>query len=235
MADTPSEHVNPWAAPSWAALFDMDGVLIANTDFHINAWLRFAQQHGFSLTKDQYVENINGRVSADAMAYVFGQPISAGELITLTEEKEAIYRELYRPHLQPTPGLMAFLNELKEQHIPAAVGTSAPESNVRFTLDGLSLRPCFKAIVDASMIQHGKPDPEIYLTAARMTGVEPARCVVFEDALSGIEAGLRAGMAVVALATTHTREELADTGAALIIDDFTGLMVQNVYQLITRS
>ncbi len=85
------------------------------------------------------------------------------------------------------------------------------------------------------MIQHGKPDPEIYLTAARMVGVEPARCVVFEDALAGIEAGLRAGMTVVALATTHTREELADTGAALIVDDFTGLTVQNVYQLITRS
>lgn len=229
MADTPSEPV-----PSWAALFDMDGVLIANTDFHINAWLQFAHQHGFSLTKDQYVENINGRVSADAMAYVFGRPISEGELITLTEEKEAIYRELYRPHLQPTPGLVAFLEALQAQRVPAAVGTSAPESNVRFTLDGLSLRPYFNAIVDASMIQHGKPNPEIYLTAARQLGVDPARCIVFEDALAGIEAGLRAGMAVVALATTHTREELAETGAALIVDDFAGLTLPAVYQLISR-
>ncbi|WP_018621800.1 HAD family hydrolase [Spirosoma luteum] len=235
MTDTPSEPVASWASLSWAALFDMDGVLIANTDFHINAWLQFAQQHGFSLTKAQYVENINGRVSADAMAYVFRRPISAGELITLTEEKEAIYRELYRPHLQPTPGLMAFLKALQEQRVPAAVGTSAPESNVRFTLDGLSLRPYFNAIVDASMIQHGKPDPEIYLTAARMVGIEPTHCVVFEDALAGIEAGLRAGMAVVALATTHTREELAETGASLIVDDFTGLTVRDVYQLIARS
>ncbi len=230
MTDTPSEYV-----PSWAALFDMDGVLIANTDFHINAWLQFAQGHGFSLTKDQYVENINGRVSADAMAYVFGRSISAGELITLTEEKEAIYRELYRPHLQPTPGLVAFLEALQAQRVPAAVGTSAPESNVRFTLDGLSLRPYFNAIVDASMIRHGKPDPEIYLTAASRLGVEPARCVVFEDALAGIEAGLRAGMAVVALATTHTREELAGTGASLIVDDFVGLAVAAVYPLISRS
>lgn len=213
----------------------MDGVLIANTDFHINAWLQFAQQHGFSLTKDEYVGNINGRVSADAMAYVFQRPISAGELITLTEEKEAIYRELYRPHLRPTPGLMPFLNALQAQHIPAAVGTSAPESNVRFTLDGLSLRPYFKAIVDASMIQHGKPNPEIYLTAASRLGIEPARCVVFEDALAGIEAGLRGGMTVVALATTHTRIELSNTGAALIVDDFEGLTVQAVYQLIARA
>jgi beta-phosphoglucomutase len=217
---------------SFAALFDMDGVLIANTEFHINAWLQFAQNHGFPLTKEQYLENINGHVSADAMAYVFQRPISPGELIVLTEEKEAIYRELYRPHLQPTTGLLPFLDALKAQSIPMAVGTSAPESNVLFTLDGLSLRPYFNAIVDASMIHRGKPDPEIYLTAAERVGVEPARCVVFEDALAGIEAGLSAGMTVIGLATTHTHDELTDTGVSLIIDDFTQLTPETVQKLI---
>lgn len=217
---------------TWAALFDMDGVLVDNTDFHINAWLQFAQKYGRPLTKAQYLEHINGHVSADAMAYVFQRPISPGELIVLTEEKEAIYRELYRPHMEPTPGLLDFLNALKAQGVKLAVGTSAPESNVHFTLDGLPLRPYFDAIVDASMIQHGKPDPEIYLTAAQKVGVEPARCVVFEDAFAGIEAGIRAGMKVVALATTHTHEELADTGVSLIVDDFTKLTVEQVRGLL---
>lgn len=226
MADT------TFSTRSWAALFDMDGVLVDNTDFHVNAWLQFAHKHDRPLTKEQYVENINGHVSADAMAYVFERPISGGELIVLTEEKEAIYRDLYRPHLQPTPGLLPFLNDLKEQQVRLAVGTSAPESNVRFTLDGLPLRPYFDAIVDASMIHRGKPDPEIYLTAAKRVGIEPANCVVFEDAFAGIEAGLRAGMKVVALTTTHTREELADKGASLIIDDFTQLTPGTVQALI---
>lgn len=211
--------------PTLAALFDMDGVLVDNTDFHVNAWLQFAQKHNRPLTKEQYVENINGRVSADAMGYVFQRPITPGELIVLTEEKESIYRELYRPHLQPAPGLLAFLSALQAQGIKVAVGTSAPQSNVVFTLDGLPLRPYFDAIVDASMIQHGKPDPEIYLTAASRVGAEPAHCVVFEDAFAGIEAGLRAGMKVIAVATTHTRDELADVGASLIVDDFTALTV----------
>ncbi len=226
----------PNASPAlpWAALFDMDGVLVDNTDFHVNAWLQFAQHHNRPLTKEQYVENINGRVSADAMAYVFQRPISPGELIVLTEEKEAIYRDLYRLHLQPAPGLLDFLTALKAQGVKVAVGTSAPESNVRFTLDGLPLRSYFDAIVDSSMVHRGKPDPEIYLTAANRVSVEPARCVVFEDAFAGIEAGLRGGMKVVAVATTHTREELADTGAALIIDDFTGLTVDTIAQLVTQ-
>ena len=225
MSDTSSDFL-------WAALFDMDGVLIDNTDFHVNAWLQFAQKHERPLTKDQYVENINGRVSADAMAYVFGRPLAAGELIVMTEEKEAIYRELYRAHLQPAPGLLNFLTALKVQNVRLAVGTSAPESNVRFTLDGLPLRPYFDAVVDASMIHQGKPNPEIYLTAAKRVAIEPAHCVVFEDAFAGIEAGLRAGMTVVALATTHTREELSDTGASLIINDFTNLTVDQVRALI---
>ncbi|GAB3809147.1 HAD family hydrolase [Spirosoma humi] len=222
----------PFAAQPWAALFDMDGVLIANTDFHINAWLQFAQQHNRPLTRDQYVEHINGRVAADAMAYVFQRPVSPGELIVLTEEKEAIYRELYRPHRQPTPGLLDFLAALRAQSVKLAVGTSAPQSNVLFTLDELPLRPYFDTVVDASMVRRGKPDPEIYLTAAQRVGVEPDRCVVFEDALAGIEAGLRAGMKVIALATTHTRDELADTGASLIVDDFTELHVDVVRGLI---
>lgn len=219
----------------WAVLFDMDGVLVDNTTFHINAWLQFAQHHGVALTEEQYVGHINGRVSADAMSYVFRRPISPGELIVLTEEKEAIYRELFRPHLRPAPGLLDFLNALTARHVRLAVGTSAPMSNVHFTLDGLPLRPYFGAVVDASMIHRGKPDPEIYLTAARMVGVSPARCVVFEDAFAGIEAGLRAGMNVVAVATTHTPDELADTGASLIVNDFTELSVDAVHALIAAA
>lgn len=222
----------PLTTPPWAALFDMDGVLVDNIDFHVNAWLQFAQHHQRPLTKDQYIEHINGHVSADAMAYVFQRPIPPGELIVLTEEKEAIYRELYRPHLEPAPGLLDFLQALKARHVRLAVGTSAPMSNVQFTLDGLPLRPYFDTVVDASMVQHGKPDPEIYVKAAERLGVEPARCVVFEDAFAGIEAGLRAGMKVVAVATTHTRDELKDVGASLIVDDFTGLTVDELLEIL---
>ncbi|QIP14160.1 HAD family phosphatase [Spirosoma aureum] len=219
----------------FAALFDMDGVIVDNTDFHINAWLQFAQQKGIPLTRDQYIDHINGRVSADAMAYVFQRPIQPGELIVLTEEKEAIYRELYRPHLQPAPGLISLLEALKARNVPTAIGTSAPMSNVHFTLDGLLLRPYFDTVVDASMVKHGKPDPEIYLKAAERVGVEPTRCVVFEDAFAGIQAGLRAGMAVIAVATTLTRDELASSGASLIVDDFIGLTVDAIREVVNKT
>ncbi len=218
--------------PAFAALFDMDGVLVDNTDFHINAWIQFAHHNGLILTRQQYVDHINGHVSADSMAYVFGHPLSTTELAQRTEEKEEIYRTLYLPHRQPLTGLLDFLTAMQADGVPMAVGTSAPVSNIGFTLDGLALRPFFDTIVDASMVTHGKPDPEIYLKAADRLNRPPARCVVFEDAFAGIEAGLRAGMVVVALATTHTRAELATSGAALIIDNFVGLTPASIQQLL---
>lgn len=219
----------------WAVLFDMDGVIVANTDFHVRAWIDFTARHNRPLTLPQYFENINGRTSADAMAYAFGRPVLTDELDRLTEEKETVYRDLYAPHLQPTPGLIDFLDALKAARVRLAVGTSAPEANVVFTLDGLGIRPYFDAIVDASMIQRGKPNPEIYLTAAARVGVPPNRCVVLEDAFAGIEAGVGAGMVVVAVATSHTRAELETTGASLIVDDFTDLTVARVVGLLSAQ
>jgi len=206
-----------------AALFDMDGVLVDNIKYHVAAWQQLAKQHGYTLTLEQFEKHMNGRVAKDSLEYLFQRPLPPEELTAYAEEKERMYRELYRPHLQPTTGLISFLDNLKAHGVPMAVGTSAPASNVSFTLDGTGIRPYFSAVIDSSMIVNGKPDPEIYLTAAKRLGAEPGQCVVFEDALSGIQAGLRAGMKVVALATTHTPAELASTGASQIVADFTSL------------
>lgn len=215
-----------------AALFDMDGVLVDNHRYHMDSWQQFAANYGRTITPSQYAQYINGRVAADSMPYVMQRTLTSDELTLLTEEKEATYRAMYLPALAPTPGLINFLTALRTHTIPMAVATSAPISNIAFTLDGTGIRSYFSTIVDASMIHRGKPDPEIYLAAAKQLGVSPERCVVFEDAFSGIEAGLRAGMAVVALATTHSRAELTTTKAQLIIDDFSHLTYEGMVELV---
>lgn len=215
-----------------AALFDMDGVLVPNAAYHLKAWYVFAKNHGVALTEAGYMNHMNGHVAKDSLEFLFKRPLSADELHQYTEEKEAVYRDLYRPDLAPTPGLIPFLSTLKASDIRLAVGTSAPVSNIGFTLDGIQIRSYFEAIVDASMIERGKPDPQIYLKAAERVGVAPNRCIVFEDAFAGIEAGIRAGMKVVALATTHTRDELVDTGASLIIGDFSEINVEIISKLV---
>ena len=118
---------------------------------------------------------------------------------------------------------MCTSSSTKNAGIKTAVATSAPTSNLNFTLDSLGIRNLFDVIVDASGITKGKPDPEIYLKAAELLEISPMDCVVFEDSISGIKSGHNAGMKVVALITTHSKDELPET--YLSIKDFSEISI----------
>ena len=184
------------------------------------------------MTESEYKEQVNGRVMHTILPKILDRPLSSDEIRALGEQKEAEYRDLYRATIRPTPGLVDFLEELKQLDVPRAIATSAPPSNVDFTLEGTRLRSYFPVIVDDTMVTTGKPDPEVYLKSAEQLGMSPERFVVFEDAILGIQAGKNAGMPVVALATTHTREELATTEADYVVDNFEGLTVAKLQQAL---
>jgi beta-phosphoglucomutase len=115
------------------------------------------------------------------------------------------------------------LDELK---ISRAIATSAPRANVDFTLAKTNTGRYFSTVLDDSDVTVGKPDPQIYLKSADILGYKPGRCIVFEDSLSGVKAGKRAGCMVVGLTTTHTRSELVE--ADLVVDDFVGLKPESL-------
>lgn len=213
-----------------AILLDMDGVVVDNIQYHREAWKQFCKKYAFAFSDELFANFINGRVSKDIMEYFFGQALTQAEIDRYTEEKESIYRALYRPYLQPTKGLMAFLQALQQQGVRFGLGSSAPDENVNFILDGLGIRPYLDAIVNASMVSKGKPDPEIYLKAADQLEVNPSNCIVIEDALSGIKAGKNAGMKVIGMATTHGREALKQ--ADLVVPDFTPLNFSTLQSLL---
>ena len=216
-----------------AIIFDMDGVIVDNHQYHLQSWLSFFERNGIHMTEVEYKEKVNGRVMHAILPKILGRSLSSDEIRRLGEQKEAEYRELYKADIQPTSGLIDFLQELQQKDIPRAIATSAPPSNVDFTLERTGLRAYFPVIVDDTMVTTGKPDPEVYLKSAEQLGMPPNRCVVFEDAILGIQAGKSAGMPVVALATTHTREELEATEADYIIDDFSGLTVERLQEVLS--
>ncbi|PQA58868.1 HAD family hydrolase [Siphonobacter curvatus] len=201
-----------------AALFDMDGVIVDNMAYHETAWRLFCENHGFPFSREMYYTNLNGKNSFDSFAYLLGRDPSPEEVRQMSDEKEEMYRTSYGPVLEPAEGLISFLNILHEYGVKCAVATSAPIENVQFTLDGTGLRPLFDVVVDASMVQNGKPAPDIYLKAAELVEVHPSNCVVFEDALLGIQAGKAAGMKVVGVSTSHSKDELAPLTSAVIAD-----------------
>lgn len=194
-----------------AVLFDMDGVVIDNLPYHVDAWLLYCERHGIHLTREIFYKDLNGLNSKDTFEWLLKREITREEIIEMEEEKEEIYRGFYKPFLSPAPGLMDFLSILKSNGIKTALGTSAGPGNIDFILDGLGIRAEFDAVIGGAEVTKGKPDPEIYVRAAGLVHVSPEDCWVIEDSLQGIEAGLSAGMKVVGMTTSHSPDELSHT------------------------
>lgn len=209
--------------PMFAVIFDMDGVLVANARFHERAFAEYFSQYGVRLAPEMH-----GRGNNELMEELF--PDATDERrAEFTAGKEEYYRKIYQPHMKPAEGLIALLNELKTRGVPVAVGSSAPVENIDFVLDGLQIRSYFDVIVIASMVEKAKPAPDIYLKAAELLKINPANCLVFEDALAGVESAKRAGMKVVGIASSLPAERLTDTD--LVIDSFTEIKFDDIRKI----
>ena len=188
--------------------------------YHKIALNQFCAKYGYHLTEEGLRNKIYGRTNKEWITNLFGV-LPPEQLAQYGEEKEALYRELFDKDIQPVSGLIDFLRLLDKHSIPRAIGTSAPRSNVDFTLLKTDIQNFFSIILDESHVTHGKPSPEIYLNVAKKLGLRPQRCVVFEDSLSGVISAKRAGTKVVGITTTHTAQELSETD--FIINDFKNL------------
>jgi beta-phosphoglucomutase len=209
------------------AIFDMDGVLVDNLSYHVHAWQQFGREMGRDLA-ERDIRAVFGQRNREMVRKLLGPGLRDEDIPRLTERKEQIYRDCITPDLHPVPGLHDFLEQLKSAGIRSAVATSGPRVNVDFVLDRLAIRDYFDAIITGAEVTRSKPEPEIFLLAARQLGVEPEHCVVFEDSAAGIEAANRAGSICVALATTHSVEELRGQKVARIIPDFRSLTASNI-------
>lgn len=219
----------PKTPKSIAVLFDMDGVIVHTNPYHKKAFKIFLEKHNVSLSDEELKEHVYGRTNAEIFPYIFKDEYTEEKGEEWANEKESLFRELYKDDAKPVPGLIDFLEELKKAEIKSAVGTSAPVENLDFVMEALDLRKYFDAFLHSADVSEGKPNPEIYLKAADRLGIEPKSCVVFEDSIAGVKAGLNAGMKVVAVATTHSPEEF--DGADMVIKDFEDMSVEKLYSL----
>ena len=202
-----------------AYIFDMDGTLIDNCAWHVLAWREFAHRHGRDLSERQILDWM-GATSSYYMNRIFEREVPADECAELTLEKEKLYRAMYAPHLALADGLREILDDARRRGIRLSIATGGSLDNVNFILDGLSLRAMFDVIVDASQYERGKPAPDCYLKAAARMGLDPAECLVFEDAVAGVRSGKAAGMRVAAVTATIARDTLAAEKPDYLVDSF---------------
>lgn len=208
-----------------ALIFDMDGTIVDNMGVHTAVWLEIlAEEFGVTMTRLEFQAATAGMTNPELLRLLVNPGMTDDDVAAIAQRKEAHYRERYAPILQPLSGLLPLLRQARQAGLALAVATAANQGNIDFVMNGLQMWDCFDAIVGADDVARGKPHPDLFLLAAERLGVPPEHCLVFEDALTGIEAGRRAGMAVVGVATSHSAAELAEQpGVRQTISDFTQL------------
>ncbi|WP_342646089.1 HAD family phosphatase [Mucilaginibacter sp. CSA2-8R] len=206
-----------------ALIFDMNGTMINDMDYHTKAWQRiFNEELGGNFTWNEVKAQMYGK-NPEVLERVFGPlKFTEDEKTELSFAKEKRYQEEYLPHLALLPGLAAFLEQAHQLAIPMAIASAAIPFNIDFVLDNLNIRHYFKALVSADDVLLSKPHPETFLKAAQLLQVDPVNCLVFEDVPKGAEAALNAGMPAVVLTTTHQKYEFEHLPHILhFSDDFT--------------
>jgi len=205
----------PPSPAAWGAIFDWDGVIIDSSRQHDESWDRLAAEVGKPLPEGHFKAGF-GRKNEFIIPNILHWEDDPAKVRRLSLRKEELYREIVlEKGLEPLPGVRAWLDRLAAAGVPCAVGSSTHRKNIEVSLDVLGLRSFFRDIVSAEDVSHGKPDPEVFLKAAAKIGTAPERSVVFEDAHVGIEAAHRAGMRVIAVATTNPLAELGKADLAV--------------------
>ncbi|SKB94826.1 beta-phosphoglucomutase [Dyadobacter psychrophilus] len=201
-----------------ACLFDLDGVIVDTAKYHYIAWRQLANNLGFDLThaQNELLKGISRMESLEIILAIGGVKLSEEEKLQRATEKNSRYLALCM-QMTPAdtlPGIREFLDELKNRSIRIGLGSAS--KNAKVILERIDMLSYFETIVDGNRITKGKPDPEVFLIGAADLDASPAACVVFEDAVAGIQSAKAAGMLAVGVG-----EKAVLTQADIVIPGFT--------------
>ena len=221
----------PMISPTLLAIFDHDGVLVDSLEHHQHAWVELGTRLGLPISAS-FIHETFGMANPSIFRRLLGESVTSGDIARYTELKETCYRDLARGKIVLMDGVRDLLDRLTAAGFLLAVGTSGIRANLELTIEETGLQGRFASIASAEDFTHGKPDPEVFLVAARKAGVEPRHAVVFEDAVFGIQAARAAGMRAVGVTTTNPASVLYDAGADQVVETLKGFDIEALARVL---
>ena len=220
----------------YAAIWDMDGTLVDTAELHFRAWAAATAERGRPFSRDDFARTF-GRRNPEIIHYLFGDTIVGRDAEKLGDRKEVLYREAAAAGVELLPGVRALLEDLDRAGFRQAIGSSAPRANLQLILRLTGVERFFAAVVAMEDTQRGKPDPQVFQVAADRLGVPPARCVVLEDAVAGVQAAKAGGMKCVAVRFVghHSEESLRKAGADLVAPTLERASARTVLRLLDTA
>jgi beta-phosphoglucomutase len=207
----------------FGVLWDMDGVLVDTGELHFQSWVIALTEVGIPFDREKFRQTF-GMNNNGILSVMIGHPPEPSFLASVSDRKEGLFRQMIRVKVHPMPGVRTWLEHLQGMGYRQAVASSAPIANIDALVDEIHIRAYFSAIVSAYDLP-SKPDPAVFLEAARQLGVAPKRCIVIEDAIPGVKAAQLAGMKCIAVTTTNPRQDLSE--AEIIVDSLEELQLEN--------
>jgi beta-phosphoglucomutase len=197
----------------------MDGVLVDTEELHFESWAQVISDYNIPFDRASFRKTFGMNNAATVMALWPTTP-EPGQIAEVSARKEVIFRQILRGRVQPLPGVLEWLERFQRWGLRQAVASSAPAANIDVMLDELGIRTFFMALAPGDSLP-SKPDPAVFLEAARLLELAPDRCIVIEDSVAGVSAAHRAGMRCIAVATTHAPAALHN--ADLVIERLSAL------------
>lgn len=204
-----------------AVVFDMDGVLVDSHPAHRTAWREFLQETGRNVSDDDLAFVLEGRTRSEILRHFLGDLDEDG-VQEYGRRKDEIFRAIEH-QIGPVRGVLDFVEQLSRRHISMAIATSASEIRTFSTIERLGLGGRFEAVITASDVSAGKPDPMVYRLACQRMRIPAAEAMAFDDACSGVQAATLAGMRCIGVASNGLCDKLLQAGAEAVIPHFAGL------------
>ena len=212
-----------------AIIFDLDGTLVDSLPYHHESWRIFFKKNNIEENDfDEIYKNYKGGGTLELMTSVFGDIYTKDELEKMSDDKEVIFRDIYRSKIFPINGLRKFLDNLKKNNILLSIGSNAIRKNVLMTIKELGITNYFSSIICGDEVSKGKPDPEMYIKTLSNLNVNKNECIIFEDSIEGVTAAKNANIKAIGITSSQSSETLKSVGAFKTIEDYTKISIDNI-------
>ena len=200
-------------------IFDMDGTIVDSLPFHHEAWRIFFEENKVDDFSEK-LKKYKGGGTLDLMNTVYGDIYSIDELKKMSDDKEIIFRKIYRGNIKPIEGFLEFIFDLKSKKIQVGLASNAIRINVTLILNELGVHDLFDSIICGDEVNFGKPNPEMFDKTVSRFKIKKDNCIIFEDSIEGVVAAVNAGINVIGVTSSSSGDILNNAGCIKSISNY---------------
>ena len=200
-------------------IFDMDGTIVDSLPYHYEAWKIFFNENKVENFSEK-LKDYKGGGTLDLMTAVYGDKYSRKELKIMTDDKEIIFREIYKNNVVPIMGFMEMFELIKSKEILVGIASNAIRKNVKMILSELKIYEKFDSIICGDEVKKGKPDPEMFNETVDRFNLKKEECLIFEDSIEGVTAAVNSNVDVIGITSSSSDKILRDRGCKLTIENY---------------